>query len=214
MDKSNRYPDFMWADLVHLGINSWADCYLKDWGPWKRGTPDEHCVTLRQAEPYMRTTDEEWRFCVDGLVKAGANTLVIDMAEGIQYESHPELAVKGSWSPDKMQKELARLRKLGIEPVPKLNFSACHDICLKEYSRMLSTPAYYRVVADLIRDTCEIFGHPRFFHIGMDEETYRVQRDFEYVVCRQGELWYKDLDFYRREVERNGARAMMWSDQA
>jgi hypothetical protein len=48
----------------------------------------------------------------------------------------------------------------------------------------------------------------------MDEETYRVQRAFDHVVCRNGDLWYQDLDFYRREVEKNGARAMMWSDQA
>jgi hypothetical protein len=43
------------------------------------------------------------------------------------YPSHPELAVKGSWSPEKMKSELARLRALGLEPIPKRNFSASHD---------------------------------------------------------------------------------------
>ena len=213
MDKSNRYPDFMWADLVHLGINSWADCYLKDWGPWKRGTPDEHCVTLRQAEPYMRTTDEEWRFCVDGLVKAGANTLVIDMAEGIQYESHPELAVKGSWSIEKFRRELDRIRAMGVVPIPKMNFSTAHDTWLKDYHRMVSTPEYYRVCEDVIREVCEIFDHPRYFHLGYDEETAANQAKYECVVVRQGELWWHDFLWFDKVVEGLGARPWIWADR-
>ena len=188
-----RPQRLLWANLLQLGENMWND---------------------KKPHDTLQCDERVWEDLTGRMSKIGMNMLVIDIAEGMEYPSHPELAVKGSWSPDRMKKELARLRKLGLEPVPKLNFSACHDIWLKEYSRMVSTPTYYKVVADLIRDTCEIFGRPRFFHIGMDEETYRVQRDYEYVACRQGDLWYKDLDFYRREVERHGARAMMWSDQA
>jgi len=183
----------LWANLLQLGENMWNDMRTHD--------------TLRFDERL-------WEDLTGRMSKIGMNMLIIDLAEGLEYPSHPELAVKGSWSPDKMKKELVRLRKLGIEPVPKLNFSACHDIWLKDYSRMVSTPPYYKAVSDLIRDVCEIFDRPRFFHIGMDEETYRVQRAFEYVVCRQGDLWYQDVDFYRREVEKHGSRAMMWSDHA
>lgn len=181
------------ANLLQLGTNMWND---------------------RKTSAALRCDDRVWEHLTARMAEIGMNMLVIDLAEGLEYPSHPELAVRGSWSPDRMKRELARLRKLGIEPVPKLNFSTCHDIWLGDYSRMVSTPPYYKVVEDLIRDTCEIFGRPRFFHIGMDEETYRVQREYAYVVCRQGELWYRDLDFYRRTVERYGARAMMWSDQA
>ena len=63
------------------------------------------------------------------------------------------------------------LRALGIEPLPKLNFSTCHDAWLGPYSRMVSTPAYYDVCRDLIDEVAELFGGPRFFHLGMDEET-------------------------------------------
>jgi len=203
----------LWANLLQLGSNMWNDAFNSPDRPLigKDGKP---CDVTHGVSDRLRFDDRVWTHITDRMSAVGMNMLVIDLAEGMEYPSHPELAVKGSWSPDKMKKELARLRKLGIEPVPKLNFSACHDIWLKDYSRMLSTPTYYKVVADLIRDTCEIFGRPRFFHIGMDEETYQVQRAFEYVVCRQGDLWYKDLDFYRREVEKHGARAIMWSDQA
>ena len=41
-----------------------------------------------------------------------------------------------------MRKELDRMRALGLEPLPKLNFSTCHDAWLKDYHRMISTPQY------------------------------------------------------------------------
>ena len=34
----------------------------------------------------------------------------------------------------------------------------------------LATKKYYQVCEDLIKDTMEIFDHPRFFHLGYDEE--------------------------------------------
>ena len=102
--------------------------------------------------------------------------LLLDLAEQIVYPSHPELAVKGSWAPERVCKELDRLRGLGLEPIPKLNFSTCHHFWLKEYSRMVSTPEYYKVCADVIRDVCEIFESPRLFHLGWDEERMGAQR--------------------------------------
>ena len=205
--------NLIWANLLQLGNNMWNDHWNTPAAPFV-GADGRPADEMFGVSDRLRFDENVWYDVTNRMRDAGMNMLVIDLAEGLEYPSHPELAVKGSWTPDKMRGELARLRKLGIEPVPKLNFSTCHDIWLGEYSRMVSTPAYYGVVSDLIRDVCEIFGHPRFFHIGMDEETYRVQRGFDYVVCRQGSFWYKDVDFFRREVEQHGARAMMWSDQA
>ena len=82
------------------------------------------------------------------------------MGEALAYPSHPELAVKGSWSPEKMRAEVARLKAIGIEAIPKLNFAATHDGWLKDYHRMLSTPEYYRVVSDTIRDAIEAVKLP------------------------------------------------------
>ena len=39
---------------------------------------------------------------------------------------------------------------------------------------------------DLIAEVSELFDGPRFFHIGMDEETFQHQRMYHYVVVRQG----------------------------
>jgi hypothetical protein len=108
--------------------------------------------------------------------------------------------------------ELEFCRDHGIEPLPKLNFSACHDAWLGRYSRMLSTPAYCDACAALIGEVCELFDGPRLFHIGMDEEDWSHQKNLEYVVVRQGDLWWHDLELLIERVERSGSRAWVWSD--
>jgi hypothetical protein len=148
------------------------------------------------------------------MATVGMNMVVIDLGDGIQYESHPEIAVKNAWTPAKLKTELAKARKLGLEPIPKLNFATTHDIWLKEYSRMVSTDIYYGVCKDLIEEVSILFDKPRFFHLGMDEElaSYQVRQD--YAVVRQNDLWWGDLYFYMGEVEKNGIRPWVWSDYA
>jgi hypothetical protein len=137
---------------------------------------------------------------------------VIDVGDGIEFASHPEISVKNAWSHDKLKSELAKCRQMGLEPIPKLNFSTCHDQWLGVYSRMVSTPKYYEVCANLIRETAELFDKPRFFHLGMDEEEQKHQRWFEYVVIRQYSLWWRDFNFFVDQVEAKGCRAWVWSD--
>ena len=119
------------ALLLHLGHNMWCE--------W---LPDDVQATATIHERYrpddtLRNKDELWRRVVDRMAKRGLNMLVIDVGEGLVYPSHPELAIKGSWSPDKLRDEVVRLRGMGIEAIPKLNFSATHDGWLKHYHRML-----------------------------------------------------------------------------
>ena len=181
----------IWAQLVHLGENI--------------GTRAGACDPLA-------CDDAEWRLVMDRMSANRLNMVLIDLLEGVEYPSHPELGVRGAWSAEKLTKELARLRSLGLEPIPKLNFSACHDEWLGEWGRMLSTPDYYRVCEDLIRDCWELFGHPRFFHFGYDEEDVRCQGGFEQTIIRQGELWWHDFLWFVRTIEKYGMRPWMWSD--
>lgn len=186
----------IWGDMLNLGHNMWGDTD-------RAYTP---CSKKLLCEDAM------WEKITNEIAAAGLNLVLIDLGEGIQYQSHPELAIEGSWSIEKLRKELARLRAMGLEPIPKLNFSACHDVWLGEYSRMLSTPKYYEVCQDLIKEVCEIFDSPRFFHLGYDEETADHQRTYDYVVIRQGELWWHDFLFFVSTVEKQNVRPWIWSD--
>ena len=206
--------------LLHLGSNMWGD-FSEDPGQYAQSAEEEKTrpnpvnpggKSKVSYHSYLQCRDDLWKELVDRAAECGLNQIFIDLGEGVEYPSHPELKVPGTWSVEKLRKELARMRGLGLEPIPKLNFSTCHDAWLKEYHRMVSTKTYYQVVADVIRDACEIFDGPRLFHIGFDEEVPVAGKADYCMVIRQGDLWWHDLFYTIGQVEKNGARAVMWSD--
>jgi len=200
-------PSVMWGALLHMGVNMWSDIPVDAWGAFK----GEQLKLVCQAD-HLRFDEGVWQVLTARMQKAGMNLVVIDLGEALRYESHPELAVKGSWTIGRFRKELARLRSMGLEPIPKLNFSTAHDTWLKEYSRQVSTPVYYSVCADLIREVCAIFDRPRFFHLGYDEETAGHQAKYSIAIIRQGELWWHDFLFFVKQVESQGVQPWIWSD--
>ena len=192
------------AVLLHLGHNMWCE--------WLPDDVKAEIAPRYRPNLVLRNKDDLWRRATDHMAARGLNMLVVDVGEGLVYPSHPELAIEGSWSPEKLRDEVVRLRGLGIEAIPKLNFSATHDGWLKHYHRMLTTPKYYEVVKDVIRDTAEVFGGPRFFHLGYDEETTGYAKNRNYFVMRTGDLWWHDFLYTVKCVEGCGARPWVWSD--
>ena len=194
------------AILVHLGYNMWCD-----WFP--EGT-DMDRVPERVGRPStkLRCKDEFWKSVVDHAIERKMNMIVIDVGEGVVYPSHPELAIEGSWSVGKLKGEIARLKAAGIECIPKLNFSTTHNGWLKQYRRLVGTPEYYRVVEDVLKDVCGIFNHPRFCHLGYDEERESYSPRFEFVVIRKGQAWERDFLETVKVCERLGMRPWVWSD--
>lgn len=189
----------IWGCLLHLSFNMWEE-YISPHRPF-RG----YRTTLDISEPL-------WNDALAKMVSEGMNMVVIDLGNAVSYESHPEIAVHNAWSVTRLRAELKRIRKMGLEPIPKLNFSATHDAWLKEYSRMVSTEKYYSVCSDLIHEVNDIFDKPRFFHLGYDEETTSHQEHFRYMVVRQDDCWWKDFNFLVDEVLKNGSRPWIWSD--
>jgi hypothetical protein len=200
----------IWANLLHLSVNMWTD-RIKE--------PYRDLITLedtraRGFRPSLTFDENVWNTLLKDMAAAGMNMVVIDLGDAVLYESHPEIAVKNAWTPEKLKNELVKMRKLGLEPIPKLNFSTGHDAWLGEYSRMVSTKKYYEVCRNLIHEVIRIFDTPRFFHLGMDEEDAYNQRNYDYVVIRQNDLWWGDLYFFIGEVEKMNVRSWIWSDYA
>lgn len=189
------------GNLLHLGFNMWADRVVTE--RWA-----DHVT----AQPDLRFEESLWDDLLERMVGAGLNMVVIDLGDAVKYESHPEIAVKGAWTPKKLRAELKKLRTMGLEPIPKLNFSTAHDAWLGPYARMVSTDRYYGVCKDLIAEVVDLFDKPRLFHLGMDEETSGHQKHYLYLVVRQYDLWWHDFLFLVDQVEKAGARAWIWSD--
>lgn len=207
-------PDEIRAFLLHLGHNMWTD-YLPDDMGNTVGPKNELIVKDGILDTRLRQRDDLWLKATEHLARRGLNMLVLDLGEGLLFPSHPELAIEGSWTPDRMRSEITRLKAMGVELIPKLNFSTTHNGWMKHYRRMVSTEAYYRMCEDVIRDVAEIFGQPRFFHVGYDEEsaTHQLRDGYhQYIVVRTKEIWMHDFMHIVRTVEKNGMRPWAWSD--
>ena len=220
-----KKDEFLYGALLHLGMNMWSD------RPYPRPAEGGYTYEIPKTLPpetyrlkrlsrqrgglknFLDFEEAAFHTACDYMAAKGMNFVMIDVGEGYVYPSHPELAVKGSWTPEKMRAELKRIRGLGLEPIPKLNFSTTHCAWLGEYRHAISTPEYYRVVADVIRDVYEVFDRPRLFHLGYDEEDAGHMKGFDYMVIRQGELWWHDFLYTVGLVEKLGARPWIWSDK-
>ena len=186
-------PKFMWAYLAHFGVKMWE---------------------RRLHYTDLKVDDSMWKSLTERAAKVGVNVFVIDLGEGMVFPSHPELAVRGSWEPERMKEEIARLKKMGMMAVPKLNFSSSHDQWLGKWRPYLSTPEYFQVCDEVIRDVAEVFDESPLFHLGYDEETFFIQNfnKFEYMRLRSGDLWWHDFLWFVAEVEKYGMRPWIWSD--
>lgn len=191
----NTSTDKIWACLLHLSFNFAGG--IRNWG----GIREEF-------EPH----ESLWNDAIARMSTQGVNMVVINLDDSVLWDSHPEISLRNSWTPKRLREELEKIRKLGIEPIPMLNFSSTHDAWLGKYSRMLSTQKYYEVCKNLIAEASDLFDNPRFFHFGMDEETPSYQNHFDYTAVRQNDLWWGDLYFYMGEVMKRGIRPWVWSD--
>ena len=178
----------IWAILVHLSMSQWAQKY-----------------------DTLEFDDGMWDYIVEESEKTGINTIVLDVGDGIELGSHPEIACKGAWSRSRLRRELERCRSKGIDLIPKLNFATIHDVWLGQYHYMVSTPTYYRVCRDLIKEVYELFDRPKYIHIGMDEEDEKHAKmsAIDLAVYRKGELYWHDIRFLVDCVKDTGAMPWM-----
>jgi hypothetical protein len=188
--------DKIWACLLHLSFNFASG--IANYGGIRK-----------EFEPI----ETVWNAALDAMVEQGMNMVLINLDDSVNWKSHPEIALRNAWSTVRLREEIMKMRKMGLEPIPMLNFSSTHDAWLGEYSRMLSTDKYYSVCSDLITEAIDIFDKPRFFHLGMDEEApaYQINRH-DYLVVRQNDLWWGDFYFLIGEVMKGGVRPWVWSD--
>ena len=203
--------DLIWADLLHFGTHMWGDDGL---------TPGVHSYSYKagmKADPIkdkLSFDEGVWKRITSKLAASGGNMVVVDVADAVRCPSCPEIAVSDAWTPERLNAEVRRLKAMGLEPIPKLNFATPHDNWLKIYHRMVGTPKYYKVCAGIIKDVAEIFEKPRFFHIGMDEEDYDQAKGLKsgLGIYRRGGIWWHDIKFYADCISAAGARPWMFSD--
>ncbi len=142
---------------------------------------------------------------VDAMAEADMNLLVIDVADGVKYKSHPELERRYSVPMGHLKRLVQRARKSGIEVVPKLNFAQSgrhhHNEWFRPHNRLFDSEKYWKLGFELIDELIGVCGPERFFHVGMDEDHDRSCRQFAEAVRALAE-----------GLKARGLRAAMWKD--
>ena len=197
-------PEHIRAYLIHLGSNMWKK---KD-SP-VRGIRHEEDSTYKHT---MYCDKNVWTKVVDFLAECNFNTLIIDIGEGVRLDSHPELAIPGAWSKEELKAELARLRAMGITPIPKFNFSCGHNAWMQDYGYMVGTKVYYDLCRDIIEETIELFDTPPYFHLGLEEEDYGSQVSLPIAVVRSPEKKTEDSLELFEICRAHGVRPWIWAD--
>ena len=193
----------MWAFLLQLGHNIWA----------KPGDVTPYLLEDEEIyHDYVYSDRDTWRRVTEYLPKCGFNTVVIDIGEALKLDSHPELAVEGSWTKEEFKEELQRLRNLGLTPIPKYNFSTSHNAWMQEYGDMVGTELYRKVCDDIVKEVIEIFDKPEFFHLGLNDENPAYQKYFPIKIVRSwGEKMEDAVRLFNVCLEQ-GVRPWIWAD--
>jgi hypothetical protein len=205
MTSNEKAPDLLWANFFEFSYNNYTE-KQPEWFDYHRNDELSYSPTLRWDQ-------DLWEDLTRQMAEGGCNAILLHLGDGIKYDSHPEIAVEGAWTPNELKGEIKRLKALGIDLYPMLNFSSAHDLWLGDYHRKVSTPEYYRVCEDLITEVAEIFNKPKYFSLGYDEETFGHQSWYEYAVVRQDDLWWRDFLWFVEKVEEQGSRNWIWSDK-
>lgn len=162
----------------------------------------------------FRFDEPLWEAIVDEMAKAGQNALFMNLGNGLHYATHPELAVPGAWTRERLKCEIEKLAEKGITLMPKLNFSMMHGFWLNEYRRMPASQTYYRVCRELISEVARLFKGAKYFHLGMDEEDkIRIHKHDQLGIVRQNELYWHDLQFLLDCVRDEGLTPVIWASE-
>src|SRR3989339_1735748 len=145
------------------------------------------------------------REIVDALAKQGFNTLAIDIEDGVQLPSFPELRRHYSVPLAYLKDIISRARSNGMEIIPKMNFSQSpknqHNHWFSPYNKLNDSERYWKKAFDIIDEIIGICRPERFFHIGMDEDTQRTPAQY-----------IKAVNILHKGLKARGLRTIMWND--
>ncbi len=142
---------------------------------------------------------------VDAMAQAKMNLLIIDIADGVEFKSHPELKRPYSRPMAELKSLADHARSKGIDVAPKLNFSKSpfftHNHWLRPYHDKGDTKEYWAKAFEVVDEVISVTQPRQFFHVGMDEDQDRSVP--EYVAA---------VKTLRDGLHARGLTTVMWND--
>jgi hypothetical protein len=147
---------------------------------------------------------------VDLLGAEGFNVLVVDCADAVRYQSHPELARRYTVPMKRLETLASAARERGLDVVPKLNFSRSagvhhhNDWTLgpgEAWHAHFDDQPYWKKTFEVIDELIGVCRPKRFFHVGMDEDHDRSYSQYIEAI--------KTL---RAGLKKRKLRTLIWND--
>jgi hypothetical protein len=148
---------------------------------------------------------------VEELARQGFNALLIGVSDGVRYRSHPEFGRHYSAPMAELEALATHARSLGLEVIPKLNFSRspinCHNDWMRapgeQWHTHFEDDYYWRTAFEAIDEVIAACRPARYFHVGMDEDHERSYS--QYVEA---------LRVLRAGLRKRHLTMAAWSDSA
>jgi hypothetical protein len=160
---------------------------------------------------WLKNKDTEKRFhrkTAEALIRAAAesgfNMLVIDVKDAVRYKSLPKLRKRYTVPMRELKALTALAKSLGLEVVPKLNFSKSP---VHRHSHWLwpeqSPPDSEKMWNEALKAIDEVVAvmRPHFLHVGMDEDDTRSPDEYR-----------RALHFLHKQLKKRKLRMMIWAD--
>lgn len=130
--------------------------------------------------------DKKWRARMKGLVKKGYNAVFIDLADGFEYSGHKELSATGAWTRDQLAKAIDVARKVGIEPIPYMDFTAPRNAWLGEKNLPNASDKSLELCKELVADIVKAYDRSRFFRIETNGLSKNIVDELNSAIYSRG----------------------------
>ena len=143
----------------------------------------------------------------------GFDTVMLNLGEGIVYDSHPEIAIKGSMPKAEFKTYLNKIRELGMKVAPMLDFSALRNAWTGEYCTTAGSLWYKDFCCDILTEILELFENPEFCHLGFESEIMEKQENQAIMTRRNQEVLRRDMRALFDICDKFGTRPWIWIDE-
>jgi hypothetical protein len=160
---------------------------------------------------WVKDKSRERRYCrataeavIREAARAGFNLLLLDVKDAVRYRGLPDIRRRYSVPMSELRSLAALARGLGMEVVPKLNFSLSpqyrHSAWLWATQSDFDSPARWARAMTALDEVVAAVA-PRRVHVGMDEDDTRSPGQYRAA-----------LHLLRRRLKARGLGMMMWAD--
>lgn len=161
--------------------------------------------------------------------RLGFNTLILEVDNVVQLNSHPELAKPNALTTQQLQELISLAKNSGLEVIPDFQTMGHQDYLFAKtypdlvenheqpYAYCPSNPKTYTILFEIYDELIELFK-PKYFHIGHDEILDFQHNHKQIGYCEQckntppDQLLAKDISKIYDYLKSKNVQTMIWGD--